>query len=188
MEARERCSWVLSLALAVLLLRSASRQPELRWRSAPLRAGFSGSCICSRDTTCICTPNLSVDVIMEYDDGRIGLVRRRDNGKLATMGGFVEVGESVESACARELLEETGMRLAGELRLLGVFSDPARDPRRHTASAAFVARVGGSRPKAADDVKAVEAFTVEELSALSREAFAFAHADIVRRYLMTRAP
>ena len=82
------------------------------------------------------TPALTTDIIIELTDrpGRpIVLIERRypPHG-WALPGGFVDVGEAVEHAAVREALEETalGVRLTA---LLGVYSDPARDPRRHTA-------------------------------------------------------
>jgi 8-oxo-dGTP diphosphatase len=65
----------------------------------------------------------------------------------------VEVGETVESAVQRELLEETGLR-ARPVRLVGVYSDPRRDPRRSTVSVAF--RMTGDRqtPHGGDDAAA----------------------------------
>jgi len=83
----------------------------------------------------MCTPSLAIDVIIETGDGSVVLVRRADNGKYATIGGFVDIGESVEATVARELLEETGLALQeGSTQLMGVYSDPRRDHRRHTVS------------------------------------------------------
>ena len=63
----------------------------------------------------------------------------------------VRVGESSEAAAAREALEETGLAVT-QLRQWCVFSEPSRDPRRHTAALVFVARARGT-PKASDDAK-----------------------------------
>ena len=65
-------------------------------------------------------------------------------------GGFVDYGETVEQAAVREALEETGLRirLTG---LLGVYSDPARDPRRHTLSVVFIAQAENPEALAAGD-------------------------------------
>lgn len=90
------------------------------------------------------TPKIMVDVVIPSEEG-IVLIRRASEpfeGRWALPGGFVEVGEMVEAAATREAAEETG--LAVELaRLVGVYSDPDRDPRGHNVSVAFLARVGG---------------------------------------------
>jgi 8-oxo-dGTP diphosphatase len=88
------------------------------------------------------------------------LLIRRGNapfkGAYALPGGFVDIGETVEAACRREVREEVGIEVEG-LRLIGVYSDPGRDPRGHTVSAAFLARpVAGAAPQAGDDAAAVE--------------------------------
>jgi 8-oxo-dGTP diphosphatase len=88
------------------------------------------------------TPKLMVDVVIPSERGVV-LVRRGNEpfkGRWALPGGFVEVGETVEEAADREAAEETG--LAVEVaRLVGVYSDPERDPRGHYVSVAFIARV-----------------------------------------------
>jgi 8-oxo-dGTP diphosphatase len=97
-----------------------------------------------------------VDVVITSDEG-IVLVRRGSEpfeGRWALPGGFVEVGETVEAAAAREAAEETG--LAVEISdLIGVYSDPERDPRGHNVSIAFLARVVGGGLAAASDAAEV---------------------------------
>jgi 8-oxo-dGTP diphosphatase len=99
------------------------------------------------------TPEVAVDVVIELEDrpGRpIALVRRDHPPQgFSFPGGFVDVGETVEQAAVREAREETGLavRLEG---LLGVYSDPARDPRGHTVSIVFLATAHGT-PRAGDD-------------------------------------
>jgi 8-oxo-dGTP diphosphatase len=80
-----------------------------------------------------------VDIIIAQPGKGVVLVERRfDPVGWALPGGFVDYGESIESAAVREALEETG--LAVRLReLLGVYSDPARDKRLHTISTVFIA-------------------------------------------------
>ena len=98
------------------------------------------------------TPELMVDVVIP-SEGRVVLIRRGSDpfeGQWALPGGFVEVGETVEEAAVREAAEETG--LAVELaRLVGVYSDPGRDPRGHNVSVAFLARVLSGELSAATD-------------------------------------
>ena len=120
------------------------------------------------------TPKLMVDVVIASEEG-IVLIRRAGDpyeGQWALPGGFVGVGETVESAATREAAEETG--LAVELaRLVGVYSDPERDPRGHNVSVAFLARVVGG-----DLVAATDAAEVAVLDPDSVE-LAFDHRRIV---------
>lgn len=104
------------------------------------------------------TPLLAADCVVLDARGRVLLVRRKHapfKGHYALPGGFVEIGETVEDACRRELLEETGVK-AGRLRLVGVYSDPKRDPRGHTCSVVFLAKVAHAQPTAGDDAAAAE--------------------------------
>lgn len=104
------------------------------------------------------TPALTTDCVVFDGEGRVLLIRRKYppfQGSYALPGGFVDVGERVEDACRRELKEETGIEV-GSLILIGVYSDPARDPRGHTCSVAYLARVVGAEPQAGDDAAAAE--------------------------------
>ena len=123
------------------------------------------------------TPLLTVDCVAVDARGRVLLIRRGHppfEGHYALPGGFVDVGETVEDACRRELLEETGVK-AGRLALIGVYSDPARDPRGHTVSAAFLTRVKAPKATAGDDAAAVE-----WLDPARRLALAFDHRRILK--------
>src|SRR5919205_712155 len=103
------------------------------------------------------TPKLMVDVVVPSEEGRILLIRRGSDpyeGQWALPGGFVEVGETLETAAAREAEEETGLTVE-IVRLVGVYSDPDRDPRGHNVSCAFLARVREGEPSAASDAAEV---------------------------------
>jgi len=104
------------------------------------------------------TPRLATDCAVIDADGRLLLVKRKGEpfrGAYALPGGFVEIGETVEQACRRELMEETGIA-AGPLTLVGVYSDPGRDPRGHTCSVAYLTRIEAVAPVAGDDAAAAE--------------------------------
>jgi 8-oxo-dGTP diphosphatase len=123
------------------------------------------------------TPALTTDCVVVDARRRVLLIRRGHppfKGKYALPGGFVEIGETVEDACRRELMEETGVK-AGRLELIGVYSDPGRDPRGHVCSVAFLTRVARAAPRAGDDAAAAE--WVEGWSKLE---LAFDHAKILR--------
>lgn len=129
------------------------------------------------------TPTLAADVVILLPDGRVVLVLRRNppNG-WALPGGFVEVGETVEAAAAREAKEETSL-LVTLTDLLGVYSDPRRDARGHTASVVFLGRADGD-PKGADDAALARTFDWDALPS----PLAFDHAEILadaRRFLLT---
>ncbi len=108
--------------------------------------------------TQITTPLLAVDCVAFDRSGCVILVKRRNppfQSCLALPGGFVEIGETVENACRREFHEETCLN-SGELDLVGVYSDPRRDPRGHVVSIAFATVIGHELPKAGDDAEQAE--------------------------------
>jgi 8-oxo-dGTP diphosphatase len=108
------------------------------------------------------TPLLTVDCVVFDKADRLLLIRRARppfKGRYALPGGFVDVGETVEAAALRELKEETG--LEGRIvKLIGVYSDPKRDPRGHTVSAAFLVRARSTKVQGGDDA-ASAAFVAE---------------------------
>jgi 8-oxo-dGTP diphosphatase len=123
------------------------------------------------------TPLLAADCVVFDARGRVLLIRRKFppfQGHYALPGGFVEIGETVEDACRRELMEETGVK-AGKLRLVGVYSDPKRDPRGHTCSVVFLAGAARAKPKAGDDAAAAE-----WVADWRKVELAFDHAGILR--------
>jgi 8-oxo-dGTP diphosphatase len=122
------------------------------------------------------TAALTTDCVVFDERGYVLLIRRGNEpfkGSYALPGGFVDVGERVEDSCRRELSEETGLHV-GELRLIGVYSDPGRDPRGHTCSVAYLARVGRAEVTAGDDAAAAE-----WVADWRREKLAFDHAQII---------
>jgi 8-oxo-dGTP diphosphatase len=122
------------------------------------------------------TPLLAADCVVFDARGRVLLIRRKFapfRGRYALPGGFVEIGETVEDAARRELEEETGVG-AGRLRMVGVYSDPKRDPRGHTCSVVFLASAPRAKPRAGDDAAAAE--WVEDWTKVD---LAFDHAKIL---------
>jgi len=123
------------------------------------------------------TPLLTTDCVIFDRDGRVLLIRRKNEpfkGAYALPGGFVDVGERVEAACRREVLEETGLKV-GELHLVGIYSDPGRDPRGHTVSIAYLSQLAEApTPTAGSDAEAAQ--WVKDWRSLD---LAFDHAKII---------
>ncbi|MCX6677340.1 MAG: NUDIX hydrolase [Methanothrix sp.] len=126
------------------------------------------------ETKRIVTPLLAVDAVILFAEGIVLI--KRDNppfaGSYALPGGFVEVGETVEAALAREAREETGLDIE-LLGLVGIYSNPARDPRGHVVSAAFLAR-GRGELMAGSDARSAQVFALMGLPPL-----AFDHDKII---------
>jgi 8-oxo-dGTP diphosphatase len=126
-------------------------------------------------------PSPTADVIIELPERGIVLVERRfPPPGWAIPGGFVDVGESVLTAARREAREETGLEVT-DLELFNVYSDPARDPRRHTLTVVFIGRADGE-PTAGDDAGAAGVFTEHTLPA----TLAFDHARVLADYFAYR--
>ncbi len=120
------------------------------------------------------TPLLTVDALIIYG-GKIVLIRRKNppyQNHFALPGGFVEVGETVEAAVVREAKEETGLDIE-LLKLLGIYSNPSRDPRGHTVSVCYLA-IGRGNLKAGSDAKDTGLFSLNEVPKL-----AFDHNKII---------
>lgn len=107
-------------------------------------------------------PLLTVDIIICHESGGILLIQRK-NPPLgwALPGGFVDYGETLETAARREAREETGLDLMNLVQFRA-YSDPARDPRHHTVTVVLIAEACGT-PAAADDAAALGLFLPEAL-------------------------
>lgn len=126
-------------------------------------------------------PLVGTCVIPLMADGTVVLVRRRDNGLWSFPGGLVDWGEDIPAAAQRELAEETGLTLSQVGRLVGVYSQPQRDPRFHSVCVVLEAHVTGV-PTINDpaEVLAVEAFPLDKVSDL---ALAHDHSRHLQDYL-----
>lgn len=128
------------------------------------------------------TPLVAVDaVILVNNKQDLVLIRRKNppfQGELALSGGFVDVGESVEQACIREAKEETNINVK-IIKLIGVFSEPNRDPRGHNISIAFLCEplTENEKPIALDDAAALEILPLAKISSLN---LAFDHMNIIK--------
>lgn len=126
-------------------------------------------------------PSPTVDVIIEMKtkDGRQGIVlikRKNPPFGWALPGGFVDYGESLEHAAVREAKEETSLDIQLDFQM-HTYSDPKRDPRKHTISTVFIAHAEGN-PEAQDDAQEVKVFARDDLNF----PLAFDHDKILADY------
>ncbi len=129
-------------------------------------------------------PAPTVDIIIEIENdppssspaGIVLIKRKNPPFGWAIPGGFVDYGETLESAAVREAREETGLAVS-LVRQFHTYSDPARDPRKHTITTVYVATARGV-PAGADDAAEARVFPLDALP----EQMAFDHGDILRDY------
>src|SRR2546430_1823181 len=130
----------------------ATRTPDTRKRSASRKATTSECRPSSERMSERSHPAVTVDGLVLVD-GKLVAIRRGNDpfrGMPALPGGFVELGETTVEAVVREVREETGLETQ-VLRLVGVFSDPGRDPRGHTVTIAYAPEAIGGRVKGGGD-------------------------------------
>jgi len=129
---------------------------------------------------------VTVDIVLfskEKGGEEVLLIRRKNppfENMWALPGGFIDPGESPETAARRELLEETGIELP-RLEQFYTFGEPGRDPRGPTISVAHRGRVNGppdkrNQPRAGSDAADVRWFSLSELPKL-----AFDHDAIIAK-------
>jgi len=135
-------------------------------------------------------PALTVDVVALAGDpvASVLLIERANDpflGSWALPGGFVEPGERVPAAAARELHEETGLAASpASLELLGVYDTPGRDPRGQTVSVVYVLRAERELPaRGGDDASRASWFALDALPPL-----AFDHALVIADAVSSPAP
>ena len=125
-------------------------------------------------------PTPTVDILIELDGkpGTLVFIERANEPKgFALPGGFVDEGEFVADAAVREAKEETGLDVE-LVELFHVYSDPRRDPRKHTVSTVFIGRAKGE-PTGGDDAASCIVATPAELEG----RLVFDHGVIVADYV-----
>lgn len=122
---------------------------------------------------------LTADIIIEFENGDILLAKRKHEpyiGVWGLPGGKMEGNETIEETAIREAKEETGLDIE-LVQLLGVYSDPFRDPRGRYISTAFIAHPVGGKLEAASDVS-----KVMRISDFTKLDLAFDHKEILNDY------
>ncbi len=121
-------------------------------------------------------PIPTVDIIIEIRNRIILVERRNPPYGWALPGGFVDYGESLETAARREAREETSLNVT-LIEQFQAYSDPDRDPRQHAVTMVFIAWAEGT-PAAKDDAKHIDMFQKETLPS----SLAFDHEKILMDY------
>lgn len=114
------------------------------------------------------SPKLTADGAI-FKEGKIVLIKRKNEpfkGKWALPGGFVEYGEKVEDAVIREVKEETGLSTK-IIDIVGIYSDPNRDPRGHIVTVVYLLDIIGGELKGSDDAADAKYFDINDLPDLS---------------------
>jgi ADP-ribose pyrophosphatase YjhB (NUDIX family) len=129
-------------------------------------------------------PLIGVTLIPVLPDGRLVLVKRRDNGLWSLPGGLIDWGESIPSAISRELSEETGLTVIRIGRLVGVYSSFDRDPRVHSVAVAVEIEAAGTMAPV-DELEIAEIGAFASSSLLGMQ-LAHDHAEQIQDYLRGR--
>ena len=123
-------------------------------------------------------PFITVDAIIETEEGIVLIERSNPPFGWAIPGGFVDYAESLEDAATREAEEETGLKVT-DLKQFHTYSKYGRDPRFHTVTTVFTAKAKG-KPKADSDAKDAKTFKPDEISKLH---LAFDHKQVLKDYI-----
>ena len=129
-------------------------------------------------------PVPTVDIILQKGSDILLIKRKNEPFKdyLAFPGGFVNEGESVEDAAKREAMEETSLEIE-PIDILGVYSDPKRDPRKHIITVVFIAIIVSDLPVPKDDAAEIEWVHLDEIQ---KKKLAFDHRKILSDYIEWR--
>lgn len=125
-------------------------------------------------------PLPTTDAVIAGDDGRVVLILRKNEPHgWALPGGFVDAGEELGAACRREAREETGLDVELVTQLF-TYSDPKRDPRKHTISTVYACKAEtGAQPVGADDAQDARWYAEKEVPWAE---LCFDHGQILRDY------
>ena len=130
-------------------------------------------------------PTPTVDAIIQKNSQILLIERKKEpfKGYMVLPGGFVNEGERVEDAAKREVKEETSLDIV-LLEILGVYSEPRRDPRGHVMSTVFIGKISKRSSKvdaiAQDDAAAIEWLDLKEVVDTK---FGFDHGKIIADYI-----
>jgi 8-oxo-dGTP diphosphatase len=129
-------------------------------------------------------PTPTVDVILQKGSEILLIKRKNEPFKdhLALPGGFVNEGEKVETAAIREVREETSLEIE-PVDILGVYSDPQRDPRRHILTVVFIGIILKGVPNPNDDSSEIQWMKLEDIQ---KKDLAFDHKQILSDYIQWR--
>jgi 8-oxo-dGTP diphosphatase len=124
-------------------------------------------------------PKITVDGIVKKED-EIVLIKRKNNpfkNSWALPGGYIEYNERIEDAVVREVFEETGL-ITEIINLIGVYSDPNRDPRGHTISIIYELKIIKGKLESGDDASDVKFFNLNKIP----DNLSFDHKKIIKDY------
>lgn len=122
-----------------------------------------------------------MDAIIQNSSSILLIKRSKDpyKNQFALPGGFVNKGETIEEAIKREVYEETSLEVH-PIDILGVYSDPKRDPRGHMMTVVFIVLVIRGNPSAGDDAKEISWIPIEKINDIK---IAFDHKLVIHDYL-----
>ena len=130
-------------------------------------------------------PIPTVDTIIDNNSQVLFIKRIKEpfEGKMVFPGGFIKIGETAEDAAIREVMEETSVEVDLD-HILGVYSDPNRDPRGHIMSTVFIGKIStnsqNKEPIAGDGASSIKWVDIEDMD---QEDFGFDHKNILKDYL-----
>lgn len=128
-------------------------------------------------------PVPTIDIILSENSNRnkvLIIKRKKDPFKdyFSLPGGFVNEGEKVEDAVRREAEEELLVKVE-PTDILGVYSDPNRDPRGHIMSITFTAKITSGELKAGEGIAELRWIDTNNLTNIK---LGFDHSKILTNY------